>query len=282
MNKKFDPVAYYKGFTLGYIMLAWIVVVFFMKQSEWWLIPLIFGYFILSAIIFRPYYYGMAGNMYYFIKRFDKADKYYRMAVAKNTTNVPALYNYAIGLLHEGKAKEALALFERAEKYNTKVIYAKNIPLAKGSCYWVLGEIDKAIETMSSLEKEYSYVNVSTLTTLGYLYILKGDYDKAEEYTLRATEDTPEHAPAWDNMGQIYYHKGDKEKAKEYFEKALGYKENMVDSLYYMGLIARDDGDIDTAVDYFKRALNCNVTALNTVTVKEIEAQMNELQNRKK
>jgi tetratricopeptide (TPR) repeat protein len=93
-------------------------------------------------------------------------------------------------------------------------------------------------------------------------------------------EDTPEHAPAWDNMGQIYYHKGNGDKAKEYFEKALGYRENMVDSLYYMGLIAKDEGDIKTAVDYFTRALDCNVTALNTVTLGEIEAQISELKKK--
>ena len=39
MKKKFDPVAYYKGLTLGYIMVAWIVTVILLDQSEVWLIP---------------------------------------------------------------------------------------------------------------------------------------------------------------------------------------------------------------------------------------------------
>lgn len=282
MKKKFDPVAYYKGFTLGYLMVAWIVIVHFMHQSEWWLIPAIFIYFVLSALIFRPYYYGMAGNMYYFVKKFDKADKYYRLAIEKNTTNVLALYNYGVELLHKGKAEEALPLLERAEKYNTKLIYAKNIPLAMGSCYWVMGEIDKAIELMESIEEKFSYVNVSTLTTLGYLYLLKKDFDKAIEYSLRAVEDTPEHAPAWDNLGQIYYLMGNKEKAKENFEKALEYRPKMVDSLYYMGLIYREEGDLETAESYFEKASQCDVSALNTVTRGEIEKQLAELKKAEK
>ena len=274
MKKKFDPVAYYKGFTLGYIMVAWLVIVHFKHMSEWWLIPAVIIYFLLSALIFRPYYYGMAGNMYYFVKKFDKADKYYRLAIQKNTTNVMALYNYGVELLHKGKASEALPLLERAEKYNTKLIYAKNIPLAMGSCYWVMGNIDKAIELMESIEDKYSYVNVSTLTTLGYLYMLKGDYEKALEYSLRAVEDTPEHAPAWDNLGQIYYLKGDKAKARENFEKALEYRPKMVDSLYYMGLIFKEDGEKEKALEYFKRASECDVSALNTVTMEEIKKQL--------
>lgn len=274
MKKKFDPVAYYKGFTIGYLMVAWLVLVFYMKLSELWLIPAIFIYFVLSAVIFRPYFYGMAGNTYYFFKKFDKAYKYYRLAIKLNTTNVPALYNYALELLHSGKAEEALPLLERAEKCNTKLIYEKNIPLAIGSCYWLMGKIDEAIKIMSSLEEKFSYVNASTLTTLGYLYILKQDYAKAEEYTMRAIEDTPEHAPAWDNMGQIYFNKGETQKAKEYFEKALEYKANMVDSLYYMGLIARDEGDKEKAADYFTRARQCNISALNTVNIDEINAEL--------
>lgn len=279
MKKKFDPVAYYKGFTFGYLMVAWLVLVFWLKLSEIWLIPAIFIYFVLSAIIFRPYYYGMVGNAYYLFMKPDKAEKYYRKAAALNTQNAVALYNYALMLLHDGKAAEALALLERADKYNTKLIYEKNIPLAKGSCYWVLGEIDKAIATMEELEEKYSYINASTLTTLGYLYILKKDYAKAEEYTLRAIEDTPEHAPAWDNMGQIYYNKGDIAKAKENFLKALEYKENMVDSLYYMGLIAQQEGDKTSAIDYMTKASECNVSALNTVTLAEIKAKIERLKS---
>ena len=278
MKKKFDPVAYYKGFTLGYIMVAWIVTVFLLDQSEVWLIPEIIIYFVLSALAFKSYYFGMAGNMYYFVRNFKKARKYYSLAAQLNTINVPALYNYGIMLLQEGRAKEALTLFERAEKYNTKLIYEKNIPLAMGSCYWLMGDIDKAISLMEGLEEKYSYVNVSTLTTLGYLYILKKDYDKAEEYTNRALEDIPEHAPAWDNLGQIYFNKGDMEKAKEYFKKALEYRDNMPDSLYYMGIIAKNEGDKQAAVDYLRRALECNVTALNTVTREEISRQLESIE----
>jgi tetratricopeptide (TPR) repeat protein len=271
MQKKFDAVAYYKGFTLGYMMVAWIVIVHFFKQSELWLIPALMVYLLLSAIIFRGYYFGMVGNSFYFVRKFDKARRYYALAVRFKTTNVPALYNYALDLLHAGKADEALPLLERAERYNTKPIYEKNIPLAIGSCYWVMGEIDKALEIMEKLETDFSYVNVSTLTTIGYLYLLKGDLQKAEEYTQRALDDTPEHAPAWDNMGQIYYCKNDIDKAEENFLKALSYRENMVDSLYYMALIREARGDNKGAYDYFKKASGCDVTALNTVKMEQIQ-----------
>ena len=48
----------------------------------------------------------------------------------------------------------------------------------------------------------------------------------------------------------------------------------MVDSLYYMGLIARDEGDKEKAADYFTRARQCNISALNTVNIDEINAEL--------
>ena len=189
----------------------------------------------------------------------------------KKTKNVSALYAYGTEILKEsGRADEALTHLERARKINAKVNMDKNIRLAISSCYWVKGDIDRAINTLESLKSDYSYVNAHVYTTLGYFYILKEDFDKAMEYSKKAIDDNNEHSAAWDNIGQIYFRQKNFEDAKAAFLKALKYRENMVDSLYYLGVIYENEGNSDKAFEYFSKAKKCNISTLNTITKEQI------------
>ena len=280
MNKKqqkLDLVKYWRGVLLGYMMLAFIILVHFMLLPERYLIPAFFIFLIVSALVCHNYVLGMIGNMYYFLRKPEKAKKFYTIAVKRNTRNVKALYNYALDALHEGRAEEALKIFQRAERINTKVLFEKLIPLAISSCYWVMGDVDKAIATIEELQSKFNYINPNTLTTLAYFYLLKEDFDKAEELTNKALKDNPAYAPAWDNLGQIYYTKSDYTKAKEYFEKALEYRENMTESLYYMGLIEKSEGNTEKAKEYLEKAAEGYISALSTVKREDIERELEKL-----
>ena len=50
-EKKIDLVAYWKGLTLGYMMLAWIVLVFFLRFKEWILIPALLVYLLVMPML---------------------------------------------------------------------------------------------------------------------------------------------------------------------------------------------------------------------------------------
>lgn len=274
MKKKVNIMSYWIWWSLAIIAVFWIILVHQMRMSHLIMIPVILVYLGLNALIFKPYVLGMLGTYYLYRGQRERAYQLLEKAVNKNTENINALFHWAIKLLEEGNGKDALVYLEKARKLNTMVMMNKNILLAMGSCYWVMGEIDQAIETLNSLMEKYEYVNPSVLTTIGYLYFLKGDNEKAEELTQKALKDNSEHSAAWDNMGQIYYSKGDNEKAKEYFTKALEFKSTMVDSLFYMGKIAENENNNELAKEYFEKASKCNVTALNTVKKEEIEEML--------
>ncbi len=275
-NERLNLPKYWRYFTLGFFMLSWIILVFILNLPEWVLIPTFIAYLAVNALIFFPYTLGMIGNYWYTIKHFKRANYFFEKAVKHNTHHVKALYIYALQKLQDGDGAEALKYFTLSEKYNFSPLMDKYISLSKSSCYWVMGNTDKAIELLENLISRYSYINTDVYTTLGYLYILKNDLEKAEEYTKKAIEDNDAHAPAWDNMGQIYYKKGEFEKAKEYFKKALEYKD-LPDSLYFMGLISANEGNTSPAREYFTKALSCNISALNTVTKEDIQNQLNSL-----
>jgi tetratricopeptide (TPR) repeat protein len=274
---KVDFVKFWWGLLLGYMMLAWIVLHFFMRLSEVWLIAAFVVYLLVSAIVCRAYVIGMIGNYYYFTRRQQTALKYFEKAVKLKTFHVKAMHIYAVHLLQEGQPEEALELLKREQSINTKVLYDKLIPLAMASCYWVMGDVDRAIDTIESLKKKYTYLNPDTMTTLGYFYLLKGDIQKATEITQKALEDNPRFAPALDNMGQINYSSGNYSEALEYFEKALELRPNMPESLYYSALIYKSEGNTDKARENLEKANGLFISTLSTVKKEQIEAALNSL-----
>lgn len=270
MNNKINRPFIWRMFTLAFFMMCWIIVVFFMRLP-FWAAALVFAvYLVINGFMFSSYVMGSLGNFYLALGRPDRGFKCLERAVKKNTNHVLALYNYAIETLKEGNAEDALRLLKKAEKLNTKIIMKKNITLAISSCYWVLNQIDDAIETLEGLKAGYEYVNAHVLTTLGYLYYLKEDYDLALEYSKKALDDDPCHAAAWDNLGQIYFKTEELVKAKDAFHKALLYKESLVDSLFHLGLIEEINNDFEKAGYYFAKANECNISALNTVSKEQV------------
>ncbi|MDR1663493.1 MAG: tetratricopeptide repeat protein [Clostridiales bacterium] len=207
------------------------------------------------------------------------AEKLYKFALARKTKSPQAHINYAIMLIRRGEAKEALPLLERAYALCAKPLMLKNLLLTKASCNWALGDIDEAIAILEKMRKDYEYVNDRVLSTLAFMYLKKGELDKADALSRKAIEDTPSAHAAWDNLGQIEYLRGDFSKAKEMFNKALEFKADLPDSLYYLGVIAKAENETARASEYFNQALACEITALNTVTREQIEGEDSSLRS---
>ena len=276
-NKKINLPTYWRYGLLICIMSAWLIFKFLLRKSELYIIPAVIVYLLISAVCCKAYVMGMIGNYFYMTRKPDKAMKYYEKAVKRKTFNVKALYNYGLDMLHQDRPQEALKVLERAEKLNTKPLFDKLIPLAISSGYWLLGNVDKAINILETLQKKYKYLNPSTLVTLGYFYLLKEDFDKAEETTKKALKDNPRSASAYDNMGRIYYAKKDFEKAEKCFNKAIEIKENTVESLYYLAKIKKMQNKNNEAKSLLEKAQDCYISGLNTVKREDIEKEIKEL-----
>ncbi len=160
----------------------------------------------------------MAGfaNIFFSAGKKDTARKLFKASFKHGTKNPVTYLNYAVMILHEDESEQALEYAQKGIALGPDIMAEKNLKLTLGSAYWKLGQVDK----LEAMLNDFDYVNVHVLTTLGYLYFVRGDLDKARTITERAIEDTPDSGPAWDNMGQIYLKEGNLEKAEEAFEKA--------------------------------------------------------------
>lgn len=280
MENKLNLPKLWKTCTLIFFAVCWIILSFVLKLSIWYIVPIMIIYFAVNALIFNSYFLGMLGNFFLISGKHQKALKFYKKAVKKNTRNVSALYAYAVEILKEdGRAEEALKILERAERLNAKIQLDKNIRLAMSSCLWVMNDIDGAIKILERLKKDYVYVNSHVHTTLGYFYYLKKDYETALAESKTALEDEPQHAAAWDNIGQIQYSLGNIQEAKDAFIKALTYRKTMVDSLYYLGIIYENEGNIAEAADCFLKTADCNISSLNTVTKEQVKEKYEKYKN---
>jgi len=255
---------------------AAIVVLGVMKQPFYILLA---AYAVITLALYALFYKEMLairGNLAYIHGKHDKAKVLLLRSIEKNVPSPVAHYNYANLILRDGEAQKALECLRKARTLKPSPMMQKNIYMTIGTCYWVSGEINKAVETLEQMRKDYEYVNENVLTTLAYMYLVQGDFATAQELTDKAIAEAPEYAAAWDNRGQIFYLQGDCVQAKESFEKALAHKPTLVDSLYFMGILYEKENDLEAARDYFLRANDAPISALNTVKKADLERKAEE------
>lgn len=258
------------------LYLGTFTLIAFSKYSILLVIPIFLLYTIILLFIFKKEIIAIVANFNYAVGNGEKAEQFFIQATKNNTKNPVAYLNYAIMLSHRGEGLKAIELLEKAENLNPKTLTLKNILLTKATCYWVSGDIDNGINLLLNLTNNYEYTNPNALTTLGFLYILKNDFDNAVKYTNKAIKDDPTYLLAYDNLGQIEYRRGSYNKAEQYFTKVIE-QYNYPDSLYYLALIHIHKNDTNKAKIYLEKASNCNITALNTVTKEMIKQKLNEL-----
>lgn len=185
--------------------------------------------------------------------------------------------NVAICYWKQNKIDEAIAMYEKifddfalnqdndeddtAEENEIKAIAVDN-EKAEAEALEDKPEIDITTNT---------YIYSQDYTTLGYLYLLREDYEKAILNSKKALILTENYAPALDNLGQIYYQMANYDMSIEYLKKALDINPKMADSNYYMGLVMEKKSDMEQAKKYYEIASTCKVNALNTVTDEDIE-----------
>jgi len=250
------------------------IVSIYVLHLPWYMaLPVLAGVTVVLCAIFYKELLAVRGNIAYIRGDHVKAKRLLKQSIDKGAPSAAAHYNYANLILRDGDGQTALTCLRKARTLKPDPIMAKNIYMTIGSCYWVTGEVDKAIETLEQMRQDYEYVNENVLSTLAFMYFVKEDYDTAHDLTDKALAEAPEYAAAWDNRGQISLAQGDLTRAKEAFAKALAYKPTLVDSLYYMGVLHEQEGDMDAAKSYYKRAAEAPISALNTVTAAQITAK---------
>lgn len=140
------------------------------------------------------------GVQYHDDGQYDKAIETYKTALAADPNS--ALANYEISMTYL-----SINDYENALKHSDKVIRLNNGHLlaaymAKGTCLDYMGKTKESIKLFKKGIKKFGdhyllYYN------LGYDYYKLKEYDKAEEFIIKAIKSNPEHASSHLMLGHI-------------------------------------------------------------------------------
>ncbi len=207
----------------------------------------------------------------------EGARKLFQEAVDAGLKDPRYLLSYSVLLLRSGEYQAARELLVANQK--NPLLSAetrRQLYVNYAVCVYKLGELDKAVRILEGQhQKEQSGL---IYQTLGYLYVVAGDKDKAIAYNQEALEYDDEDPIAMDNMAQAYYLVlKDKETAKTYFEKALALKPGQIDTLYFLAQYDIEDGNKEAAAQKLTKALEGRFSPLNYATREMLEEQLKTL-----
>lgn len=207
----------------------------------------------------------------------DDADLAYEEIISEEPENSDVMYLLAISKMTQNKLEESLKIIEKAIELNTT---APSFLQLKGSILARLGRGEEAIETLEIALEENPNLYQSHIS-IGHLYYLKGESDKAEKHFKSAlkidevkTEAQANLARLWIDegktenalgvlkeiekkhpdqgsikmlMAEAYFESGAYSFAENYYQKVLAmHPENDLAGLY-LGIAKIKTGDMETA-----------------------------------
>ncbi len=225
----------------------------------------------------RTIFYQNSANKKFLSGDFDGALNELNKAVSLAPKSAGLRGTYAYLLLKLGKTDEAAVQNDEALRYAT-LTEKNSLRQTKALILWKQGKIDEAISELEELIKVYENTNV--YASLGFLYLEKGDYDKALEFNLQAEDFNDSNAIILDNLGTSYYHKEEYEKAKEIYERVLKLKPVFPEAFYNYARVLDKTGDTEKAIEMARHALKLKFWNISTIQKEEVEKFLEELESR--
>jgi tetratricopeptide (TPR) repeat protein len=232
---------------------------------------MLFGKFVSQIYAIRASGAYQKGNVQETISWLDRAYKTRRAKVSIVTT-----YGYV--LLKYGKLEEAIKIIEEQlsstkltdnERYDAKSNYALAL--------WKNGQLDEAISLFEEIISHYK--NTSIYGSLGYLYILKGELEKALQFNLTAYDYNNTSGVILDNLGQTYFLIGDLEKADEVFKKLMTMNPKFPEAFYDYALVFDKMGDKEQCIEKLRNALLFKPNYLSAITTEDIESKLKQMES---
>ncbi len=224
-------------------------------------------------------YQNRAGKKYH-NGDFDGALADLRKALSQSPKAHKIRGTYAFLLIKLGHTEEAATEIDKALEGTVIEADKKPLTVTKALVLWKQGKVDEAIKLLEELLVTYENTNV--YATLGFLYIVKGDYTKALEFNLRAKEFNGSNPVILDNLGTTYYLCGDFDNAFATYLEVMKNKPNFPEAFYNYARLLDKKGDLEKALYMVRHSLTLRFWNTSTVTKEEIEAYLSELEAKEK
>lgn len=199
-------------------------------------------------------------------------------AVRANRKNPAVMASYAYLLLKDGQIDKADEAIDKARKLDTGDKLKANTRITGALIRWKQGKLDEAIAMLEELQSEMQ--NTQLYGSLGYLYLEKGDLDKALAYNKEAFEYNDTDGVILDNLATTHILRGEWEEASETIDRLMEQSPKFPEAYYHRALVKEHNGDLEGALEDCERALEKRFSAVSTERKETIKAKRDELMDR--
>ena len=223
-----------------------------------------------------PVLFSTMGSQAYRKGDYDKAIRMLRTALKMRPGSYSLRGSYAWLLLKLGKTEEAEAQIDQAISDAEKEDEKNPLLVTKALVLWKKGELDQAISLMEKVIVNYKNTNV--YGTLGFLYIEKGDLDKALSFNLEAYDYNDTGPVILDNLGYTRLLRGEYEEALEIYRQLIKLRPNFPEAFHNYARVLAHFGEMEQALYMCHTALTFRFWHTSTVTREQVENTLKELE----
>ena len=196
-----------------------------------------------------------------------KAMKWFERAYKKGM-NIGQQQIYAYYLMREGEV-------EKSEKIYHDLLTARLKPETRfkiRSDYAVLlMKTDRIDEALSELEEiTANYNNTTTYGSIGYLYLLKNNRRKAEEFNKEAYSYNSDDPVILDNLVQLYIKMGRYSEARKYADELMEKKPYFIEGYYDAAFTYLKLGELEKAREIFAKGSGCKITFMSSINEEDV------------
>ncbi len=163
------------------------------------------------------FFFEMHGNVLTTLKRYEEAIVALQQSIALDSARLSSYQSLGY-LYHDQKNWE-----KSAEVYDAALLQDSDNPLILNNYAYMLSMQKFRLEdALDMVEKALKVEpdNPTYLDTRGWVHYQMGNYDRALQDILKASQSVEENAEIYEHLGYIHEARGDNEKAKEIWRKA--------------------------------------------------------------
>lgn len=233
----------------------------------------------VSAVIYYYYFnYNNIRGQYFAVKGDAERAIYYYGRAYNKKPNAANTLNYGYLLLRSGELQKAETIINSAFMLSKITEDDKNrARMMLALVNWQKGDLDTAVEIYEGLLEKGE--NTTIYANLGFLYIEKGDIEKAYEFNKRAYAYNDTNNVILDNIAECCYRLGDLDGAYSHLKRAVESKQPIAENYYHFAKVLRDKGEGESALTYAEKAAAMSINVLSGIKQSDVESLIAELKD---
>jgi tetratricopeptide (TPR) repeat protein len=201
----------------------------------------------------------------------------------KQTAHITPQDRTSLDLINQGneffaekKYDEAISVFE---KFLEKNPGSSQIHINIGNCYIQKNELDKAAQefnkVLEGIKPEKDDISANEIATkamagMGEVYLLKGDFEKAQKYIEKVLDNYPEDERMTFNMGEIYFSNNKIGEAIHYYELSKQINPKWGKPYLKLGYAYLNKGNFEKAKENFRMFIKVDPDSPDVQTAQNI------------